>query len=31
MAGLANAQFYRGPQLGQAGLYFGGVTWKQKN
>jgi hypothetical protein len=26
MAGLANAQFYRGPQLGQAGLYFGGVT-----
>ena len=26
MAGLANAQFYKGPQLGQAGLYFGGVT-----
>ena len=25
MAGLANAQFYKGPQLGQAGLYFGGV------
>ena len=25
MAGLANAQFYQGPQLGQAGLYFGGV------
>jgi len=25
MAGLANSQFYRGPQLGQAGLYFGGV------
>lgn len=26
MAGLANSQFYRGPQLAQAGLYFGGVT-----
>jgi hypothetical protein len=26
MAGLANSQFYQGPQLGQAGLYFGGVT-----
>jgi hypothetical protein len=25
MAGVANSQFYRGPQLGQAGLYFGGV------
>lgn len=25
MAGIANSQFYRGPQLGQAGLYFGGV------
>lgn len=25
MAGLANSQFYKGPQLGQAGLYFGGV------
>jgi hypothetical protein len=25
MAGMANSQFYRGPQLGQAGLYFGGV------
>jgi hypothetical protein len=23
MAGVANSQFYRGPQLGQAGLYFG--------
>jgi hypothetical protein len=25
MAGVANSQFYKGPQLGQAGLYFGGV------
>jgi hypothetical protein len=25
MAGLANAQFYMGPQLGQAGLQFRGV------
>ena len=26
MAGIANSQFYRGPQLGQAGLSFGGIA-----